>query len=166
MTRQLALVAAVARNGVIGKSGGMPWHIPEDLKHFRSVTLGHAVVMGRKTYESIGRPLPKRLNHVVSSAVRPAEPLSGDAPYTSLHWWPTLSQAVHAAWVQDPEPRVIGGGHVYAQAILYATALYLTELDMDAEGDVNFPAFDRAGWREVSSRAGETEGVVFREYRR
>ncbi len=150
---KLALVAAVAKNGVIGKDGGLPWRLPEDLRHFKNVTTGHAMVMGRKTYDSIGRPLPNRRNLVVSRTeglVLEGVEVFGD-----------LEAALQAAWQTDDEPRVIGGGTIYAQAIERATTLYLTEVDREIEGDVQFPAFDRSLFREVSRTNGETEGVTF-----
>lgn len=154
----LALVVAVARNGVIGKDGGLPWRLPEDLKHFRAVTTGHAIVMGRKTWDSIGRPLPQRRSIVVTR-----DPSFAAAGAEVAH---DLGAALDLAFATDDEPRVIGGGQIYAAALPLATALYLTEVDQDVDGDVHFPAFDRAAFREVSRRAGETAGVTFVELRR
>ncbi len=139
--RRVALIAAVARNGVIGSGNQLPWRLPEDLKHFRSLTLGHAVIMGRKTWESIGKPLPDRQNIVVSrqSALR----LDGAAVVHSLE------QAVLLATLPDPV-FVIGGEALFRSALPLATILYLTEICRDFEGDVRFPAFERAAWRETA----------------
>ncbi|MBK7396691.1 MAG: dihydrofolate reductase [Myxococcales bacterium] len=154
----LAIVVAVARNGVIGKDGGLPWRLPEDLKHFRAVTTGHTIVMGRKTWDSIGRPLPHRRNVVVSRD--PGLVLAG------AEVAPNLEAALALAWQTDDEPRVIGGATIYAAALPAATVLHLTEVDQEVEGDTFFPPFDRAAFDEVSRRAGETPGVTFLELRR
>lgn len=149
----LSLVVAVGRNGVIGREGKLPWHIPEDLKHFREITTGHAVVMGRKTYESIGRPLPKRRNIVISRT--PGLTLPG------CEVAPSLEDAIAMARKTDPEPMVIGGGEVFRQALPLATRIYLTEVDRDVEGDVYFPALDRREWRETERRtSGELNFVT------
>ncbi len=154
----LAIVVAVARNGVIGKDGGLPWRLPEDLKHFRAVTTGHAIVMGRKTWDSIGRPLPQRRSIVVTR-----DPTFAAVGAEVAH---DLGVALDLAFATDDEPRVIGGGQIYAAALPLATALYLTEVDQDVDGDVFFPTVDRAAFREVARRTGETPGVTFVELRR
>jgi dihydrofolate reductase len=147
----LALVVAIADGGVIGKDGGLPWRLPEDLRHFKAVTLGHAVLMGRKTHASIGRALPGRRNIVVS---RTADHLDGCELARSLE------EAIALARATDPEPRVIGGAELYAEALPLATRIFLTEVHGRYEGDAFFH-LDRAGWREASRRPGETEGVEF-----
>lgn len=149
----LVLVLARARNGVIGNAGGLPWHVPEDLQHFRRVTTGHAIIMGRKTYESIGRPLPKRRNIVVSR--RRDLALEGCEVYGSL------DEAIAHARTTDPEPRVIGGAEIYAQALPHATKIFLTEIDRDVEGDTRMDAFAPSAWIETARVAGETPGVSF-----
>lgn len=161
-TEELGLVAAVARGGVIGQEGGhlgLPWHIPEDLAHFKRLTTGHAIVMGRKTYETIGRPLPKRLNVVLSRdpefAPRPAK---GD-----LRVARGLDEALaiaRSAEVEAP-PMIIGGSTIYALALPRVTHLYLTEIDRDVEGDAFFPSFDRAAFDEIERRRAETADVTF-----
>ena len=147
------LIAAIAKNGVIGKDGGLPWRIPEDLKHFKRTTLGHAVIMGRKTFDEVGRPLPDRRNIVVTR--KQGLVLAGCEVVGSVE------AAIELARATDPEPFVIGGAEIYRAALPYATRMILTELDRDAEGDTWFPAFDRSGWMEVERRAGETPGVTF-----
>ncbi len=158
--RALALIAAVGRGGVLGDSKGhlgLPWHLPEDLRRFRALTTGHAVIMGRKTHALIGRPLPKRRNLVLSRAL--------DARFEGCEVVRSLDEAL-ARVVDDPLPFVIGGAQVYAEALPRATLLYLTEVDRDAEGDAFFPAFDRSAFVEVRREVGETAGVTFVELER
>lgn len=145
------MVAILSPNRVIGRNGGMPWHYPEDLKHFRKVTRGHAVLMGRATYESIGRPLPKRRNIVIS---RQPE-LSIDGCETAH----SLTQAIALARESDDEPRVIGGGQIYKAALPLATRLFLTYTDREYDGDTFFPELDPAQWRQHEHRRGE--GLTF-----
>ena len=153
----LALVVAMTSDRVIGLNGDMPWHIPEDLKHFRRVTVGHAIIMGRKTHESIGRPLPKRRNIVVTRNV--------DAHFEGCDVANSLSDAIrHARQGGDEEPRVVGGGAIYELALPLATKLFLTEVDLDVEGDTFFPPYDPKAWREVDRREGE--GVTYRTLER
>ncbi len=150
---RLALVLARATNGVIGKEGGLPWHLPEDLKHFRRLTMGHAILMGRKTYESVGKPLPGRRNIVISR--RPGYVIPGCEVAKSV------DDAIALARQTDPSPRVIGGVAVYLEALSQADTIFLTEVDLDVEGDAIMPPFAAAEWQEVERRAGETPGVSF-----
>lgn len=137
MTQSVELIAAVARNGVIGGGNKMLWHVPEDFRHFKTVTMGLPVVMGRKTFESIGRPLPGRRNVVLTRR---------DS------WCPDGVEVVHdwkeaKALLSDaPRIMVIGGGELYRQTLPEADLLWLTEMDRDFEGDTSFPAFDRSDW--------------------
>ena len=149
----LAMVVAIGDNGAIGKDGKVPWRIPEDLKHFKAVTMGHAIIMGRKTWDEVGRPLPGRRNLVVSR--NPALVLEGAEVFTSLE------AAIAAARTTDDEPHVIGGSVIYAAAMPLATRLHLTEVHRSVEADTFFPPFDRSQWREVARRPAETEGVEF-----
>jgi dihydrofolate reductase len=149
---RLALVVAVAHGGVIGRANQLPWRIPEDLAHFRRVTLGHAVIVGRKTFESIGKPLPDRRNIVVSRSPGLSIPGCEVAP--------DLARAIAMARETDDEPRVIGGAALYAEALPRITRIYLTEIDRDVEGDTFF-RFDRSTFRETERRAGKDPGVVF-----
>ncbi|GAC1393490.1 MAG: dihydrofolate reductase [Polyangiales bacterium] len=150
----LVLVVAVARNGVIGSGGALPWRIPEDLKHFRRMTEGHAIVMGRKTWDEVGKPLPKRRNLVVSRQV--GLRLEGAEVFGSL------DDALRAARATDPEPRVIGGAQLFAEALPLATRVHYTEVDRDEiTGDTYFPDWDRAGWRQTERRTGEDPTVTF-----
>lgn len=156
----LAIVVAVARDGVLGKDGGLPWHVPEDLRHFRRVTTGHAIVLGRRTWASIGRPLPERRMIVVSRTLRAEELPAG------VELARDLDAALARARETDGEPRVVGGAEIYAAALPRTTRLFLTEIDRDVAGDVRFPAWDRGAFREVSRRAGETPDVTFVELER
>ncbi len=134
------LVAAVAANGVIGGNGKLPWHLPEDLKHFKALTLGHPVIMGRKTWESLGKPLPGRENIVVTRS--PGFEAAGASVAASL-------EAALALCTGEPVVFVIGGGELYAAALPVADGLVLTEIRREFAGDARFPAFDRSAWRET-----------------
>jgi len=137
------LVAAVAANRVIGANGKLPWHLPEDLKHFKTLTLGHPVVMGRKTWESLGKALPGRENIVVTRA--PGYEAPGASVASSL-------DAALALCAGEPTVFVIGGGELYAEALSVADGLLLTEIQRDYAGDARFPAYDRAAWRETQRK--------------
>jgi dihydrofolate reductase len=150
------MIVAVARNGVIGKAGDLPWHISEDLKHFKQCTSGHAIIMGRKTHESIGRRLPQRRNIVVTR---------GGAPFAGCETAGSLDEAIALARTTDPCPFVIGGASLYLEALPIATELHLTTIDQDVEGDAFFPT-ELPDFEEVECRTGETEGVTFRLLRR
>jgi len=153
----LALVVAMTPDRVIGLDGDMPWHIPEDLRHFRRVTTGHAIIMGRKTHESIGRALPKRQNIVITR--------SPDRTFDGCDVAHSLEEAIALARAGgDDEPRVVGGGAIYALAMPLATKLFLTEVDLDVAGDTFFPAYDPDAWREVDRREGE--GVTYKTLER
>lgn len=152
MTRApLVLVLAIGEGGVIGKDGKVPWRIPEDMKHFKSMTHGHAIIMGRRTWDEVGKPLPGRRNIVVSRTVKE---LPGAEVASSLE------EAIMLARRTDDEPRVIGGAVIYEAALPHATKIFLTEVAQAAEGDTFFH-LDRAGFRETERRAGETPGVTF-----
>jgi dihydrofolate reductase len=150
---RLVLVAAVAENGVIGLDGGMPWRLPGDLKHFKRTTLGKPVIMGRRTFDSIGRkPLPGRTNIVVS---RDLEARLEESEKWGVHRASNFNLALAIARFDAEknniaEIAVIGGAQLYAEALPHADRLYLTEVHTKVDGDVRFPAFNRAEWREVS----------------
>ncbi|MBP8897558.1 MAG: dihydrofolate reductase [Sulfuritalea sp.] len=152
-TPTLTVIAAVARNGVIGKDNRLPWHLPADLKHFKALTTGHTVIMGRKTWESLPerfRPLPGRQNIVVTrNAGYRAE---GAAVVASL------PAAVAAA--QGDEAFIIGGAELYAAALPLGDRLQLTEIDAAFEGDTHFPAIDARTWRETA-RETHQDGAGF-----
>jgi dihydrofolate reductase len=137
----IACVVAVADNGVIGRSGALPWHLPDDLRHFKAVTLGKPLLMGRRTHESIGRALPGRRNLVLSRhAPRSAVP-AGVEYVASL-------EAACALVGDAAELCVIGGAAVYALALPYATRLYLTQVHAGVAGDTFFPLHELGDWRE------------------
>jgi dihydrofolate reductase len=134
----LSLIVAMADNGVIGREGRLPWHLSADLKRFKHLTMGHAIVMGRRTYESIGRPLPGRRSIVVSrnAAFRPAGVEVADS----------LDKALRLA-AGDDEIFVIGGASLYREALARAERLYVTRVHAAVPGDTFFPPFDPADWR-------------------
>ena len=148
----IALIAAVARNGVIGSGGALPWRLSSDLKHFKAATMGKALVMGRKTYQSIGGPLLGRTIIVVTRdrAFAAEGILVGRDVDEAL----ALAEAAARA-AQADEIVIAGGGEIYAQTIGRASRLYVTEVDLAPAGDARFPPIDRAQWREVSRRKGE-----------
>ena len=140
----LSIIAAVARNGVIGKDNQLLWHLPEDMRHFRETTRGKPVIMGRKTWESLPdafRPLPGRNNIVASRnpAYQPARAMLAS----------TLNDAILKAGGAK-EVFVIGGAELYRQALPIADRLYLTEIDQDFEGDASFPDIEKSNWEEAS----------------
>ncbi len=134
------LVAAVAANRVIGVRGRLPWRLPEDLRHFKRLTLGHPVIMGRRTWESIGRPLPQRANIVVTR--QPGFEAPGARVASSFSAALVLCAGEKVAFV-------IGGGDLYREALPCADGLALTEIHRDYEGDAQFPEFDRSAWQET-----------------
>ena len=140
MPAPIALVVAIADNGVIGRGGILPWYLPDDLRHFKSVTLGKPVLMGRRTFESIGKPLPGRRNLVLTGSARPLP--AGVEPVASV-------EAARALVGDAAELCVIGGAALYAQALPLASRIYLTRIHGAVSGDVHFPAWDAAAWREV-----------------
>lgn len=147
---RIALVVAVARNGVIGREGGLAWKISDDLRRFREITLGKPVVMGRKTFESIGRPLPGRVNIV---ATRRTAPIAGVTVAGSVEEALRLG-AEAAAHLGTDEICVIGGAEIYAATLPLADRIYWTEVEAEVAGDVRFPAFDPSGWaRRETGRA-------------
>lgn len=146
----LALIAARARNGVIGLDNRMLWHLPEDLAYFKRVTLGKPVVMGRKTFESIGRPLPGRLNIVVTR--------NPDWQAAGVQVAHSLDAALALAAAAAPEEiMLIGGAELYRQALPQADVLYLTEIDAEFAGDAFFPEVDLARWRIDREEAGQRD---------
>ena len=136
---RIYLVAAVARNGVIGAHGKLPWHLPEDLQHFKKLTLGHPVIMGRRTWESLGKPLPGRENIVITRT----RGLRG----AGRERRGVARRGAIALCAGEPVAFVIGGAEIYAAALPLADGLVLTEIQQDFEGDTRFPAWDRGAWR-------------------
>lgn len=165
---RLVLVAAVADNGVIGRDGELPWWLPGDLKRFRGLTLGKPVIMGRRTFASIGRPLPGRSNIV----------LTRDPKFRAegVRVAPSLDEALRmakdeAGRLNANEIAVIGGSALYAETLPRADRLYLTEVHASPEGTTHFPAFDKRDWHEVSregplQHTGELHAYTFVVYDR
>jgi dihydrofolate reductase len=140
--KTITIIAAMARNRAIGLDGGMPWHLPGELKHFKNTTMGKSIVMGRKTWESIGVALPGRQNLVVSrNASFTAE---GCEVVTSLE------EAIEKA--NGSEVMIIGGGQLYAEALPFADRMVLTLVDCEPQADTWFPKWSEDGWRQVGSR--------------
>ena len=167
--RPVVLIAAVGRNGAIGLRDRLPWRLPSDLKHFRSMTMGKPVVMGRKTFASLGRPLPGRHVVVVSRDPDLRLPDGVDRASTIPE---ALSRAQGLARLHHAEDvMVAGGAEIYRSTIDVAARLALTEVDLAPEADSLFPAIDLAVWREVSRApqvpaAGDEADFAFVEYRR
>ena len=136
----ISIIVAIAENGVIGDKNALLWNIKEDMRRFRTTTTGHPVIMGRKTHESIGRPLPKRTNVVITR---------GDAEFEGCLVAHSLEEAV-AMFPTDEEIFIIGGAQIYAQAMAMADRLYLTVVHRNYEGDTSFPAIDYTEWRELA----------------
>lgn len=135
----LSIIVAMARNRTIGFNNTLPWRIPADMKHFKSLTMGHHVIMGRKTYDSIGKPLPGRIMVVLTR--NQALKIDGCTMAYSLE------EALKAC-AEDDEIFIIGGAELYARAIQLVDTIYLTEIQQDIEGDAYFPEFDKKLWQE------------------
>ncbi|WP_028773172.1 type 3 dihydrofolate reductase [Shewanella waksmanii] len=141
---KIAMIAAMANNRVIGKDNQMPWHLPEDLKHFKAMTMGKPIVMGRKTYESIGRALPGRLNIVLSR--------QADLNIEGVTCVTSIEEAKQVAGSCD-ELIIMGGGQLYQAMLPHADILYLTEINLDVDGDTHFPVWDDGSWQKVSEES-------------
>jgi len=146
----VTLIAAVARNGVIGADGGIPWHLPEDFAHFKATTLGHTLVMGRATYESIGRPLPGRTTIVVTR----------DPEWTAEGVFVAHSLEEALALGGDEQVFVAGGASVYEAALPVADVQLISEVDLEPVGDTFYPAVDTEAWAEVSREHHDGFDVV------
>ncbi|MFC8152157.1 dihydrofolate reductase [Bacillus paralicheniformis] len=142
----ISLITAMDRNRLIGKDNDLPWHLPQDLKYFKEVTKGHAVIMGRKTFESIGRPLPHRENIIVTS--------NKELDIPNCQVMHSAEEAVRFAKNKNEECFVIGGSTLYAEILPFADKLYVTKIDENFEGDRYFPEFSEAEWEIVSRRKG------------
>ena len=153
MAPPLSLIAAMSRNRVIGDHGSLPWKEPEDLRHFKRPSAGHAVIMGRRTAQSLGfKPLKGRRNLVISRSAGlslPGFEVSGD-----------LAGAIQAARTTDAEPMIIGGAEIYRLALPLVTIMYLTEIQRECSGDAHFPEFDEQDWLE--RERSQSGALVFR----
>ena len=147
MNLNIVLLAAIAENGVIGRANGLPWRLKSDMQHFRKVTMGKPVMMGRKTYQSIGKPLPGRTTIVVTRDAAFAAPGIVVAPSLAE----ALETARGEALRRGADAVVVaGGGEIYAQAMPLATQLWITEVHKRVDGDARFPAIDAQSWRETA----------------
>ncbi|WP_148304349.1 dihydrofolate reductase [Pseudomonas solani] len=166
-TLPLSLIAALAQNRVIGRDNQLPWHLPADLKHFKALTLGKPIIMGRKTWDSLGRPLPGRLNLVVSRQA--GLQLEGAEVFASLE-----EAVVRAeAWAREEdaeEVMLIGGAQLYTQGLEHGDRLYLTRVELAPEGDAFFPEVPEASWHLASSieheASAETPAYAFQVWER
>lgn len=137
----LSIIVAMAQNRTIGVNNTLPWRCPEDLKHFKTLTMGHHMIMGRKTFDSIGKPLPGRTTVVVTR--------NNDLEIEGCVIAHSLQEAINNC-VGDDEIFIVGGAELYRQAISLTDTLYITEIQQDVEGDAHFPSFDKSAWRETS----------------
>lgn len=153
---RISLIVAAARNGAIGRGGALPWHLPADLKRFKQLTLGKPILMGRKTFDSIGRPLPGRANIVITR-----DRSYAPAGVTVVHGFDdALGKAREAAkQLGADEIVVIGGADIFRLALPVADRLHLTEVHADVRGDTFFPAFDRAEWAETLREDRKSDGA-------
>ncbi len=157
MSEQLALMVAYAQDRIIGNGNDIPWHYPEDFKHFKTTTMGHALIMGRLTCESIGRPLPGRRNILVTR----------QADYQALGYevFTDLDAALAAARETDDMPFICGGGNIYKQMLPQVTRMFISEIDIAVEGDTVFPEWETdTSWQEISSRRSDC--ITYRELER
>lgn len=146
----VSLIVATTRNQVIGRDNQMPWHLPADLRYFKQRTLGKPIIMGRKTWESLGRPLPGRLNIVISR--------QADVELEGAEVFADLTAAIQRGqkWAKQQgvaEVMVIGGGQIYQQALAFAQRVYLTRIELELEGDAFFPVLDTQQWQQVEAQA-------------
>ncbi|HCG78419.1 MAG TPA: dihydrofolate reductase [Oceanospirillales bacterium] len=149
------MIVAVAENGVIGRNNALPWYLPNDLKYFKQTTMGKPVIMGRKTYESIGKPLPGRTNIVITRQAD-YQP-EGVKVVSSVEAARELAESVCLIDGQE-EAMIMGGAEIYALALPHTDRLYLTEVHADVEGDAFFPEYDKSLWQEVAREDFAAEG--------
>lgn len=154
----ISLVVACGRNNVIGSGGSIPWHVPADLKQFKSLTMGKPIIMGRKTYQSIGKPLPGRTNIVITR--------HPDFTAEGIQIADSLDAAIKQAGALGDEIMIIGGGEIYRAALPIADRIYMTRIELAPEGDVFFPPIGEADWRttvlEEHAASGDVPAFSFR----
>jgi dihydrofolate reductase len=153
--KSLSLIVAFAKNNVIGDKNTLPWHLPEDLKRFRALTMGHHIIMGRKTYESLGRLLPGRTTVIVTR--NKAYHVEGALIVSSL-------ELAIAMCKDDPEPFLIGGAEMYKTGLNLATKLYITEVHAEFSGDAFFEALDLTCWHEIERTSHTSENGLTYSY--
>lgn len=142
---RLSILVAMAKNRVIGKNNALPWHLPADLKHFKALTMGHPIIMGRKTYESIGRLLPGRTNVIVTR--QKAYQVAGAITVNSID---DAFKVCQAGVDGNDEVFLIGGAELYRQTFELCDRIYITEIQQDFDGDTFFPAFNMEEWKEIA----------------
>lgn len=160
---RISIIAALGRNRELGRNNELLWHIPDDLKRFKALTLGHPVIVGRKTFESItaalGKPLPGRTNIVISRSIKDGPLWSGD----DVRVVNSIEEALAKASEMDSEEVFIGGGaQIYEQALPHADRLYLTLIDDEKEGDSYFPEYEKLFAKKISEEAHEHNGLKYR----
>nr|WP_253248134.1 type 3 dihydrofolate reductase [Gilliamella apicola] len=149
----LSVIVAMAHNRVIGLNNQMPWHLPADLAWFKKNTLNKPVIMGRKTFESIGRPLPNRHNIVISRQIEPS-----DNKISNVSWVKSIDEAISLAQAQQPdEVFIIGGGNIYQQVLPLIDRLYLTHIDAELQGDTYFPDYLPEQWQVIYQQDHQTD---------
>jgi len=151
----LSIIVAMAKNRTIGVNNTLPWRCPEDLKYFKALTMGHHMIMGRKTFDSIGKPLPGRTTVVVTR--------NADLEIAGCVIAHSLNEAI-AACAGDDEIFIVGGAELFRQAVAIVDRLYITEIQQDVEGDAHFPEFDHSAWREISREVRSQETPQPLEY--
>ncbi len=156
---RLSILVAMAKNRVIGRNNQLPWHLPADLKHFKLLTMGQTIVMGRKTYESIGRPLPGRENIIITRQTGYKVP--GAIVVNSLQ--DAILKCEESSTINS-ENFIIGGEKLYWQTLDICQRIYITEIQSDFEGDVFFPEFDRSDWKEIQRDKHTSENDTHIEY--
>ena len=161
---KLAIIVAAAKNGVIGRNNQLPWHLPQDLKYFKAVTLGKPVIMGRKTYESIGKPLPGRTNIVIT---RNSDWRAAEGVIVTNSFEQALigaSKVLGADSLIPEEAMVIGGAEIYRSALQLADRIYLTQVDAVPEGDAFFEPLNKDEWVLESCVAGDEAALVQHQF--
>jgi dihydrofolate reductase len=151
----LSIIVAMASNRTIGINNTLPWRIPEDLKHFKALTMGHHIIMGRKTFDSIGKPLPGRTTVVVTR--------DGELEIEGCIVAHSLEEAI-AACSDDAETFVVGGAQLYALTLPLADTMYITEIRQEIEGDAHFPEYDMNAWQEISRERHSQQEPQLLEY--
>jgi dihydrofolate reductase len=144
----ISLIAAMAKNRVIGLNGGMPWHMPADLEHFKTKTLEKPIIMGRKTFETLGKALPRRRNIIITR--------NADYHADGCDVFTSLPEAI-AACADVDEIMVVGGAQIYSQALSIVDRMYLTYIDIEVAGDTFFPEWDAALWQESTRDAHQAD---------
>jgi dihydrofolate reductase len=155
--KPITIIAAMTKSRVIGVENKLPWHLPEDLKLFKQATRGNVIIMGRKTYESIGKPLPGRKNFIVSaSAFKDGLAASGlqnnEYEFGKFYYFKSLEDAINASFLTEGNPFVIGGASIYTQALALAKTLHISFVKKEYSGDSYFPEFDLKDWELIEEK--------------